>query len=72
MCNVPCSYCGDFETCEIKHNQLYKFKVFENGILKMFFIGTKQEAENLTFFNPELTLILDQEEDLNPDNLEIL
>ena len=72
MCNVPCSICGDFETCEIKHSKLYKFKVFEKGIFKLIFIGTRNEALQFNFYNPEYTLILDQEEDPSPDNPEIL
>lgn len=72
MCNVPCSFCRDYENCEIKHSKLYKFKVYENGIFKILFIGTRDEAEQFSFYNSDFNLILDQEEDLNPDNLEIL
>lgn len=72
MCKVPCSICGDFEGCEIKHSKHYKFKVYENGIFKLIFVGTRDEAEQFSFYNSDYTLILDQEEDPTPDNPEIL
>lgn len=72
MCNVPCHFCGDFETCEIKHSKLYKFKVYENGIFKLIFIGTRDEAEEFSFYNSDYTLILDQEEYPDPYNPGIL
>lgn len=72
MCNIPCQLCGDFEECEIRLKQIYRFKVYVDNKFICYTMSTKEEAQSFTFLYPDYTLILDTNDfdnDINDDEL---
>ena len=62
MCNVPCSLCGDYDECEVRTSISEHFKIYNaEGNYIMDCLCTRQMAEQITFFNPDLSLILSAE-----------
>ena len=72
MCNVRCYLCGDYENCEIRLKNLFRYKVYCDNKFICYTICTIEEVQEFTFLYPNYTLVLETnifDNDINEDEL---